>query len=119
MKKLELKHLASYLPYGLKFKDSYADDVSIYTLSSNQLSHWESGHIKPFLPILRPLSQLTQEIEHNGERFVPMDLLAEDSCFYFDNKFVLAQPYWVIEKLLEWHFDIYGLIDNNLAIQKP
>src|SRR5690606_40364768 len=24
--------------------------------------------------------------------------------------------YFIIEKLLEWHFDIYGLLDKNLAI---
>lgn len=27
-------------------------------------------------------------------------------------------PYWAIRKLYEWHFDIYSLIENNLAIDK-
>jgi hypothetical protein len=25
-------------------------------------------------------------------------------------------PNWTVEKLLEWHFDIYGLIEAGLAI---
>ena len=26
--------------------------------------------------------------------------------------------YWIIEKLFEWKFDVFGLIKNNLAIDK-
>ena len=76
----------------------------------------------------RPLSQITKEIEHNGEKFVPMGRL---SCLYeFEKRhdFYLSMyidgcwiyscnelPYDVIEKLLEWHFDIFGLIEKGLA----
>lgn len=154
---LTIKHLAAYLPYGLKFRSSYAIDVSTYTLSSNQLSHWESGHIKPFLPILRPLSDLTKEIGVNGEKFIPIVKLAdkagflhgkdykivdygfgfsdyvswdffrydyENKNFYFDigNNYDgskdsrVENSFELVNILLEWHFDIYSLIPNNLAI---
>ena len=86
-------------------------------------------------PILRPLSDLTKEIEHNGERFVPIDelwgqTLGEiDSNTYDDYFFnpdlkttwickenVLQLEWVVVEKLFEWHFDVFGLIDAGLAI---
>ena len=31
---------------------------------------------------------------------------------------ILLNTHLVIEKLLEWHFDIYGLIEKGLAIDK-
>jgi hypothetical protein len=80
-------------------------------------------HISKYKPILRPLSQLTQEIEHNGEKFVPAGKMIthgfHNSFWYeldkFDYRYLYAMD---LEKLLEWHFDIYGLIENNLAIEK-
>jgi hypothetical protein len=125
MKTLELKHLAAYLPYNIEIEHAtmFSGKKEISELRSLNERSVEIGHrmyveISNCKPLLRPLSQLTQEIEHNGERFVPMDLLAEDSCFYFDKEYVLRQPYWVVEKLLSWHFDIYQLLENNLAIEK-
>ena len=131
MKTLELKHLSAYLPYGLKMtrngfigqlitlkddKESIAETFEFQVSCSNW---WENtDDCNHYKPLLRPLSQLSKEIDHNGDRFVPMDLLAEDSCFYFDKEYVLRQPYWVVEKLLSWHFDIYQLLENNLAIEK-
>ena len=75
-----------------------------------------------YKPILRPLSQLTQEIEHNGESFIPMDVLYElfrkTDLFYFDKTNLFRNPYEIIEKLIEWHFDVFGLINDGLAIEK-
>jgi len=83
---------------------------------------------------LRSLSDLTKEIEHNGEKFVPALVLWSvnieeeklfklygDIPFYWTTCLELDRKHldWgTIQKLLEWHFDIYGLIDNNLAIPK-
>jgi hypothetical protein len=72
--KLELKHLAPYLPYGLK---GYAEDIKLIdsiTLHNVEFIIVEQPRAKP---ILRPLSDLTKEIEHNGEKFVPMLRLHE------------------------------------------
>lgn len=77
-------------------------------------------------PILRPLSDLTKEIEANGEKFVPIvyfekfntqiDFVKEIKVLQNDIRWLSTTSYLVVEKLLEWHFDIYGLIENNLAI---
>jgi len=129
--KLELKHLAPYLPYQLKMVDEtmihdelwYCNkyDVVLYT------SEYEVGYghydyeALEHKPILRPLSDLTKEIEHNEEKFVPTDKLAihlfDDttaSCIISGN--INGIPYWVMEKLFEWHFDVFRLIDEGLAI---
>ena len=134
MKKLELKHIAPYLAYGVKCFCTEFNNGEILTLESFYFSS-SSKELKLIFkeknggssstsckPILRPLSQLTQEIEHNGGKFVPMDILHElfrkTDLFYFDTYMVLNNPYEVIEKLLEWHFDVFGLIEQELAIEK-
>jgi len=108
MKKLELKHIAKRLPYGLKGiiiqdkSESYMDNDwyneddcksgKIWNLigivKPNKLNIpigegylqgflWSRGNTyvnfhTGILPILRPLSDLTKEIEHGGEKFVPI-----------------------------------------------
>ena len=77
-------------------------------------------------PILHPLSDLTKEIEHNGEKFVPTEKLDHILTIY-DNSVILElrdykridlikYPLDIIQKLYEWHFDIHNLIENGLAI---
>ena len=92
-----------------------------------------------------PLSYLTKEIDVNGEKFVPILKLAnmvkqypnwaviqEGVCgnefykFKYDSKgaFYLKDSFYRIitnqlelfQKLLEWHFDVFGLIEQGLAI---
>lgn len=114
--------------------------------------------LKEIKPILRPLSDLTKEIEVNRERFVPIISLSRyvdnghnhvDSAYHKSSNYitVLTQKCDDVEnvkfrftyegisaiersgeavsfvtydkikaKLYEWHFDIYGLIENGLAI---
>lgn len=105
--------------------------------------------------LLYPLSQLTQEIEHNGERFVPLEkialqgkegyrltkvvkILRGTGLLYYISSGVMGHdnetkfdrqtksfrrhgqivPYELNQKLYEWHFDVFGLIENGLAIEK-
>ena len=98
--------------------------------------------INDFKPIVRPLS-LTKEIEHDGEKFVPivkLDYLFGTSSEAFDSKNetiqnrnwikiwndksffsisideeIIKEPYWVVNKLISWHFDIFGWIDKILC----
>ena len=136
---LELKHLAPYLPYGLKvlcgdgdirLLDCQYDDsktVSIYNVIRRPQSH------KIYL---RSLSKLTQEIEHNGEKFIPTELLDSDEYpidFFVDTQYeymvdwigsfkrdhhILFLPWGLINQLIEWHFDVFGLLEKNQAIEK-
>jgi len=133
---LTLEHLAPYLPYGLKVKveDYKCDYVGREFDEVIGFHQWDKsgllwsvlteGGAKPSLnrvkPILRPLSDLTKEIEVDGEKFVPLNKLRLDFDLDFDaeersfvNMFEILEDY---NKLLKWHFDVHGLIPKNLAI---
>ena len=76
--KLELKHLAPYLPYGLKLiGDIDNNPIDKYDISTDGWLCYITnngggkGRISGYKPILRPLSDLTKEIEINGNKFVP------------------------------------------------
>lgn len=69
MNKLELKHIGRRLHAGVKVKNPVN---KIETLTINNISYYLDKKCKP---ILRPLSDLTKEIEHNRERFVPLDII--------------------------------------------
>ena len=127
MKNLTFEHLAPYLAYGLKietygyfFDHEVTPEEFTDILTKVNDNRWKL--------ILHPLSDLTKEIEVNGERFVPMDVLYKIfnkklftglSKYGMNRKielYVKCMPYFIVEKLLEWHFDIHDLIDSGLAI---
>ena len=85
--KLELKHLAPYLPYGLKFlevrkgsfnnSDDIIEQVELNTSNINYLNNSRIYKVKSRKIILRPLSDLIKEIEVNGEKFIPILKIAK------------------------------------------
>jgi len=140
--KLELRHLAPYLPYGLAVTQTTQEnsfvidgirkvkDYYVVIAHNDDGSFFERGmnYVKP---LLRPLSDLTKEIEHNGEIIIPANWLHnhysntpnwfEHSEQWIKDKDDLRDTiceYCVVQKLIEWHFDVWGLIENGLAIDK-
>jgi len=131
MEKLTLEQLSAYLPYGLKSVDengiiriidwqhqSYTNNFVglCHVLNTvNRLSN-------QFKPLLRPLSDLTKPITHNGETFVPIENIAIYSPTNQGLPYLIEQiktgfiEVIVFNKLVEWHFDLFGLIDKGLAI---
>jgi len=92
MEKLELKHIVGYLPYDLKVLSGFGEYSEIDSLYFSKdghkrpslnlmVSHFPKGfrgeNFKEIKPILRPLSDLTKEIEVNGEKFIPIIALAK------------------------------------------
>lgn len=142
MDKLTIEHLAPYLPYGLKFakgENKYME-FQMYMANDNYIFSTNDYRYlyDEVKPILHPLSDLTKEIEHNGRRviltreinkrlyeidkqdfgFRYLGLIKHTHAFEFDGAKmgIKALPYWVVNELISHHFDIYGLIDNGLAI---
>lgn len=119
--KLELKHLAPYLPYKLK----YVNYSSIYCygmekpliglITANNLMGFVDDRVSS-KPILRPLSDLTKKIDHNGEKFVPVDNLLCNPGFNWRHEIIHLCSYQNVSKLLEWHFDVFDLHSKNLCI---
>lgn len=75
---------------------------------------------KDYKPILRPLSDLTKEIEHKGERFVPIDRIKESQYHLFFREDITSPleglQFSELRKLIEWHFDITDLVSKGEAI---
>jgi hypothetical protein len=112
--KLELKHIVGYLPYGLKMI-SQNDFVSplIRELRVDGFQFM----IETRKPILRPLSDLTKEIEIDGKKFTPTKVLhwnneGREIFFIYPE----TTSYSDILKLYEWKFDVHGLIAKGLAV---
>ena len=140
MEKLELKHLAGYLPFQLKIQNGKEFDIVTGVSKENVESIFRGTYentsmIKDVKPILHPLSDLTKQITIDGITFVPdtwiydniktdvqiyqflneeisLEIIAED----YNQTINLMDGYLIIRKLNEWHFDWQGLIDKGLAI---
>lgn len=133
MKTLELKDICGYLPYGLKYQWTNMKSVRLISMtdevdysSQHSLSTaWEWMVHRQARPILRPMSDLTEEITHRGEKFVPLDVFNDRGHFIeFDTAGLLytvggcMDSDWlmVFDKFHEWMFDYRGLISAGLAI---
>ena len=136
---LELKHLAPYLPYGLKWvknKDaSFPNDVwemrqihvddkgLIYGDAVDNIDDDRYPYnIDYSKPILRPLSDLTdmskdfwidfsEEVEEMNTTNMIISIV--EGSFYALN---IHKAFEVREVLFKMHFDVFGLIDQGLAI---
>jgi hypothetical protein len=117
--KLELKHLAPYLPYKLQvsinkngweymiigssniaeLRGLYGDDMCLLY----QENEWFDLDFESFELILRPKTDLVKKIEINGKKFVPALVL------------------WSVSIEEEEYFEVYGKIPdfwkNNLNLE--
>ena len=129
MEDLSLKEIVGYYPNKLQvlIKRKIVELIGLHGRSSistqPQVHGFRYCSYKDFKPLLYPLSMLTQEIEHNGEKVFFVKKYTEDiqkeliAC-QTDNTFYEMLPFFVIEEMLEHHFDIFGLIERGLAIDK-
>jgi hypothetical protein len=140
--KLELKHIAPYLPYGLKClsRVQYQDkndllkffytlekfevfgidaEYVVYTKAVSESSTLKFGcKIEDFKPILRPLSDA--EIRLVKYEFLQLGL---DTVFNWKNILLILRkdqlsllPQSLFEVLIRLHVDVFGLIPQGLAI---
>lgn len=138
--KLEITHLAPYLPYGLKWKfdgEDFTHDIVGLDITNRGVklvspyNDYGDCEISSGKPLLLPMSSLYTEMEDGT---VPID---EFFLIYGGEVCDAAKNYWktnfaeniiyssieslnfgVVSKLIEWHFDVFGLIDKGLAIDK-
>ncbi len=133
--KLEFKHLAPYLLHNITVIRANGEVATLTGVDIGyKLEHsyqttvdgkwYQKTYISQFQPVLKPLSDLTKEIEHNGEKFVPIEELQlhepnenVEFAFYKTSDWLTFNWTHVeAQKLFEWHFDIEGLIEQGLAI---
>ncbi len=148
MKQLTITEIVPYLPYNtlianIEYEYGEPKPIKSAIFLTPEIVHNLISFPKTRKLILRNLSDLTKEIEHNEERFVPITKLTgvEDlSVFEITDRYIklpkarysgkeitdwvlnldkvgiLLNPYIAIQRLIEWHFDIFSLIDNGLAV---
>lgn len=145
MKQLTIKELAPYLPYGLMVEiqqTTYGKIIEPFVgikhgnfFFGGRKVDVDEYSFDEFKPILRNLSSLTKEIEHNGERFVPLnklkyiindfdtfgsndisDIFIGDTNRNYGTEYYFNDTIEIVQKMHEWHFDLYGLIEQGLAI---
>lgn len=84
------------------------------------------------IAIVHTISDLTKPITHNGETFVPINILAKIGNFAVCEKHTLStikdiesgfSPFCFIQKLIEWHFNLMDenepFIDVNALSENP
>ena len=126
MQKLELKHLAAYLPYlleGITNNRVVIVDGIDYTKKLPIIWHEKENATSSFVgvcglefkPILRPLSDLTIECVQNN--------IIEGDCILIEQDIedIISIPkghlmYYQFGYLMKHHFDFWGLIEAGLAI---
>ena len=119
---MTIKELAHYLPYKILIRCDYKDG-DILTGELQGLSNeeafldccdWDYKTNTDFKPILRPLSDLTKEIEEGKPMFFPdrktINCVSR-KCDLFDEL-----SYNEIDYLIRNHFDVFGLIEKGEAI---
>lgn len=126
---LEVKHITPYLPFKLKcYEPRFNEKHTILGLIKNEIYIGDEDSINSFVldnetfPILRPVSSLTREIEINGNRFIPIEVLKSKGFYISDEwmeegfKDAINSSYDFVQLLIEWHFDVFGLIEKGLAV---
>jgi len=139
-KELTIEHLAAYLPYGVSTVGrSFLPPHDPEVKKRNGLTLLTMPNDCKLL--LRPLSQLTETIEHGGEMFVPIEYFEigdgdNDSHEYGYGNIKLINtlksisehegwqdcdflPNGVVRYLHSLHFDTFGLIEAGLAETIP
>tara|TARA_R110002167_G_C12573455_1_gene642787 strand:+ start:35 stop:454 length:420 start_codon:yes stop_codon:yes gene_type:complete len=133
--KLELKHLAPYLPYGLKVLSSFSESATISSLHLTDLESrkavnlqldgvpitFRGDNLDSIKPILRPLSDLKtieKEIKLVDSYWYVDDYLTEKCTVdkIYPLHVIEFIPYAIMQVLLKHHFDVFGLIEKGLAI---
>lgn len=122
--------MAMSLPYGL-YCSVNNGKVNYDCVKLNNVDYALEFHDKLIVssPIILPLSDLAKEIKHKGKKIVPLSEIIEDERCNSDvqhlsrmilnlgmKELCLNYPFWVVQKLVEWHFDICGLIEKKEAI---
>ncbi len=136
MRELTLKELAAYLPYDIKVKKQDGHIQSVYAASFrgvyfiDDMLNCRHG-LSEIKPILRPITEVEDDIIHNGETVNVLDIMngfwglewlgatEKFELHVYGRNIILSAdelPYDLVQVLLEHHFDIFGLIEDNLAI---
>jgi len=125
---LKLKHIQHYQALKVKFNNGTIDIITSIDFCDNIVSFLnENSRLlsgkDDFKLLLIPLSSITNNQLKEFYQLTSIDLELVDieewkeelvNMIKCNDKFKLSQ----FQKLFEWHFDVFGLIDKGLALPK-
>ena len=130
--KLELKHLAPYLPYELQLLEEFevneskirtlrGIDIDMVVTNLERFPYNQRITFSEIKPILRPLSDLTDEIDIHGDKIFPCAWFGlvpnEQHQQFLETKVIEGwMSYKEMTVLIKHHFDVFNLISEGLAI---
>lgn len=137
MKELTLEILLSHVAHGVKVRGKYKNETILRCHHFINDTNEFMGINSEAKLLLRPLSSLDKPLEEL-EGLSPIEWFEigddENNSIEYDSGNIkliknlegIAKnplcfqleyfPYGVVRKLLEWHFDVFGLIESGLAI---
>lgn len=121
---LEIKHLAPYLPYGLKIEHPTMmsggrkiSEMRNLGQTSIEISHRIYVQISSCKPLLRPLSDYA-DINSDAMNSLNCDMSEQIQISEFASKRISLSSVSVgaFDVLVSNHVDVFGLIDQGLAL---
>lgn len=120
-KELEIEHLAAYLPYHLQGIEG-KNKVNLVAVSIERLDgywvpannecnfgRWGQGLTKP---ILRPLSELKDKLQHYRSQHTIKHVIDYPNDFE-ELQYITKKEF---ELLSSYHYDLFGLLHRGLAV---
>ena len=122
--KLELKHLAPYLPYGLRIEhptmmsgNRKISEMRNLGQTSIEISHRIYVQISSCKPLLRPLSGYA-DINSDAMNSLNCDMSEQINLNEFAIGYICLGSLYqsTYDLCLKNHIDVFGLIDQGLAL---
>ena len=137
--KLELKHISPYIPYDLEFKDpeTVVPGVMVaicagmpgllFYENKDEIEYFDLSRVKP---LLIPLSELPKQAKStvvgirnidqiNSKSWYLIKHKGGETCFYdLPEEMPIEDVYDTYEQLFAAHYDVFGLIEKGLALNK-
>lgn len=125
---LTIKHLAAYLPYEVRHKDVAIFPGGSCVQTDRRLNPCDiettfNFDLKVVLDskvtlILKPMRSLTKNELRQRGFITHVDFLTEEHQSDPKRFPIKNAPYEMVEYLLSQHYDIFGLIEAGLAVEK-
>ena len=120
---ITIEQLAGYLPYELKLKNQLNGIETLTAINASgtiltERNDW--SNIAKYKPILKPLEGLDWQQFINDNHRLMSDAIHDFIEYFCDavncHDAMICAPYPVFIWCLENHYDVYGLIDNDDAV---
>lgn len=120
--KLDERYFAPYLPFGLRVMNNKQTIFKLATFSNRLGKGVENREMQSVLneemkPILRPMTDLQKEEFNYIYNIIRVNIGKTRLKRLIEDGYGLTDlPYFLTEYLFEKHFDFFGLIKKDLAV---